>query len=165
MCSLLNACPRSDTEHLASDTTSDVCADLIQAGTPGSKAGGIIIFVLFCMGFLLAGLWIVFNNVHRNDSRKAHWVVPTVEEEEEVQCNGDCLSNLSRWPCALTGTRGEADLLKDAVQGSLSSLHAAAHMSKANVGKLRARPRHQHCFTMFSCQTRCGCSQRVHSHF
>ena len=89
---------RDNTEHLAADTIINAHADLIQAGTPGSKAGGVIIFVLFCMGFLLAGLWIVFNNVHRNDSRKAHWVVPSIEEEEEVRTPETASATLQSGP-------------------------------------------------------------------
>ena len=72
--------------HIKSvDTVYGMSADLIQAGTRGSIAGGVVIFVIFCLGFLSTGLWIVYTNVHRNDSRKAHWVVPNVEEEEVRQ--------------------------------------------------------------------------------
>ena len=69
-----------------------VLADLIQAGTPGSIAAGVIIFVVACMGFIVTGLWIVFANVHRNDSRKAHWVVPRFEDDEV------CILTLRRQP-------------------------------------------------------------------
>ena len=61
-----------------------VLADLIQAGTPGSIAAGVIIFVIACMGFIITGIWIVFSNVHRNNSRKAHWVVPTIDMDDKV---------------------------------------------------------------------------------
>ncbi len=63
-------------------------ADLIQAGTPGSIAAGVIIFVLACMGFIVTGIWIVFSNVHRNNSRKAHWVVPTIDMSDDVRAAG-----------------------------------------------------------------------------
>ena len=54
-------------------------------GRRGSIAAGVLIFVLFCMGFILTGIYIVFTNVHRNDSRKAHWVVPSVDVDDEVR--------------------------------------------------------------------------------
>jgi hypothetical protein len=50
-------------------------AELVASGDPSWRAGGWVIFVVCCCGFLLGGGYIVYRSVHRKASRQACFAV------------------------------------------------------------------------------------------
>lgn len=58
---------------------------MIASGSGPASAGGIAIFVCGCVGFVALCAYIVYRSVHRDDTRKACWVLPAVETDDQVR--------------------------------------------------------------------------------
>ena len=58
-------------------------AEMIASGSGAARAGGIAIFVCGCVGFMALCAYIVYRSVHRDDTRKARWVLPAAEADHD----------------------------------------------------------------------------------
>lgn len=58
---------------------------MIASGSGAARAGGIAIFVVGCVGFMALCAYIVYRSVHRDDTRKARWVLPAAAEPDHDQ--------------------------------------------------------------------------------
>ena len=60
---------------------------MVSSGSHAALIGGWIVFVVCILGFLFFAAWMIYRAIHKRHERKAHWVLPAIDEEVRTR---DC---------------------------------------------------------------------------